>query len=164
MQRLFQIAQGYRGTEVRTPYVLIPSSRKQRLRSSPAHSWTPTMPKMKKTKKQRRRTFPSMGRVSNSSVTKIRMPSKLDKKGKEFIRTPVVTGWWTDITHGRWSYSTREAAATSPLTFIGPVSPRIIVLTPSTSINRGGDNTQSDSLTSVPCRTESQSFPVASVI
>lgn len=50
------------------------SPRKQRLRSSPAHSWTPTMPKMKKTKKQRRRTFPSMGRVSNSSVTKIRIP------------------------------------------------------------------------------------------
>lgn len=134
---------------VQAPYVLIPSSRKQRLRSSPAHSWTPTMPKMKKTKKQRRRTFPSMGRVSNSSVTKIRMPSKLDKKGKEFIRTPVVTRWWTDITHGRRSYPTRDAAATSPLTFIGPVSPRIILLTPSTSINRTEDNTQSDSLTSV---------------
>lgn len=110
------------------------------------------MPKMKKTKKQRRRTFPSMGRVSNSSVTKIRMPSKLDKKGKEFIRTAVVTCSWTDITHGRWSYSTRDAAATSPLTFIGPVSPRIIVLTPSTAINTGGDNTQSDSLTSVKVR------------
>ena len=60
------------------PYVLKSSSRKQRLRSSPAHSWTPTMPKMKKTKKQRRRTFPSMGRVSNSSVTKILIPIKGD--------------------------------------------------------------------------------------
>ena len=40
----------------------------------PAHSWTPTMPKMKKTKKQRRRTLPSMGRVSNNSITKILMP------------------------------------------------------------------------------------------
>lgn len=136
MQRLFQIAQTQvcPGTEVvsrvQTPYVLILSSRKQRLRSSPAHSWTPTMPKMKKTKKQRRRTFPSMGRVSNSSVTKIRMPSKLDKKGKGFIRTSVVTRSWSDITHGRWSYSTHDAVATSPLTFISPVSPRIIVLTP----------------------------------
>ena len=40
----------------------------------PAHSWTPTMPKMKKTKKQRRRTLPSMGRVSNNSITNILMP------------------------------------------------------------------------------------------
>lgn len=56
------------------------SPRKQRLRSSPAHSWTPTMPKMKKTKKQRRRTFPSMGRVSNSKVTKIRIPGGTKNK------------------------------------------------------------------------------------
>lgn len=62
------------------PYVLMSSPRKQRLRSSPAHSWTPTMPKMKKTKKQRRRTFPSMGRVSNSRVTKIRIPSGAKNK------------------------------------------------------------------------------------
>ena len=40
----------------------------------PAQSWTPTMPNMKKTKKQRRSTLPSMGRVSNSSITKILMP------------------------------------------------------------------------------------------
>ena len=33
------------------------------------------MPKMKKTKKQSRRTFPSMGSVSSSSVTRIRMPA-----------------------------------------------------------------------------------------
>lgn len=51
-------------------------SRKQRLRSRPAHSCTPTMPKMKKTKKQSRSTFPSMGRVSSSSVTRIRMPAR----------------------------------------------------------------------------------------
>lgn len=49
-------------------------SRKQRFRSRPAQSWTPTMPKMKKTKKQSRRTFPSMGSVSSSRVTRIRMP------------------------------------------------------------------------------------------
>ena len=46
--------------------------RKQRLRSSPAHSWTPMMPKMKKTKKQRSRTLPSIGSVSSSSITSIR--------------------------------------------------------------------------------------------
>ena len=40
----------------------------------PAQSWTPTMPNMKKTKKQRRSTLPSMGRVSKSSITKILMP------------------------------------------------------------------------------------------
>ena len=32
------------------------------------------MPKMKNTKKQSRRTLPNMGRVSNSSITKILMP------------------------------------------------------------------------------------------
>ena len=41
---------------------------------TPAQSWTPTMPKMKNTKKQSRRTLPSIGRVSNSSITKILMP------------------------------------------------------------------------------------------
>lgn len=50
------------------------SSRKQRLRSKPAQSCTPMMPKMKKTKKQRRRTFPSMGSVSRSRFTRIRIP------------------------------------------------------------------------------------------
>ena len=50
------------------------SGRKQRFLSKPAHSWTPTMPKMKKTKKQRRRTFPSMGSVSKRSVTRMRIP------------------------------------------------------------------------------------------
>lgn len=34
------------------------------------------MPKMKKTKKQRRRTFPSMGNVSKSKFTNIRMPER----------------------------------------------------------------------------------------
>lgn len=70
----------YSTTLLKCPYVLMSSPRKQRLRSSPAHSWTPTMPKMKKTKKQRRRTFPSMGRVSNSRVTKIRIPSGAKNK------------------------------------------------------------------------------------
>ena len=32
------------------------------------------MPKMKKTKKQRRRTFPSIGRVSKRSMTRMRIP------------------------------------------------------------------------------------------
>lgn len=50
------------------------SGRKHRFRSSPAHSWTPTMPKMKKTKKQRSRTLPSIGKVSSSNVTRMRMP------------------------------------------------------------------------------------------
>lgn len=76
-------------------YVLMSSPKKQRLRSSPAHSWTPTMPKMKKTKKQRRRTFPSMGRVSNRRVTRIRIPSRgkektvSTKKMKHVIRADV---------------------------------------------------------------------------
>ena len=37
----------------------------------PAQSCTPTIPKMKKTKKQRSRTFPSMGSVSKRSITRI---------------------------------------------------------------------------------------------
>lgn len=59
------------------------SGRKQRFLSKPAHSWTPTMPKMKKTKKQRRRTFPSMGSVSKRSVTRMRIPEvKRERSGK----------------------------------------------------------------------------------
>lgn len=61
------------GTFIHT-YRLKFSGRKQRFLSNPAHSWTPTMPKIKKTKKQRRRTFPSMGSVSKSSVTRMRIP------------------------------------------------------------------------------------------
>ena len=49
----------------------------QRCLSSPAHSCTPIIPKMKKTKKQRRRTFPSMGSVSSSSITRILMPGNV---------------------------------------------------------------------------------------
>lgn len=52
------------------------SSRKQRFRSRPAQSCTPMMPKMKKTKKQSRSTFPSMGSVSSSRFTRIRMPGR----------------------------------------------------------------------------------------
>lgn len=61
------------------------SSMKQRLRSSPAHSCTPMMPKMKKTKKQRRRTFPSMGKVSRSKFTRIRMPVGGEENQKEQV-------------------------------------------------------------------------------
>lgn len=55
------------------------SGRKQRFLSSPAQSWTPTIPKMKKTKKQRRRTFPNIGSVSKSRVTRMRIPKKANK-------------------------------------------------------------------------------------
>lgn len=65
------------------PGIPYASGRKQRLRSSPSHNWTPTMPKMKKTKKQRSRTFPSIGRVSNSSVTKILIPTQWDTNNKD---------------------------------------------------------------------------------
>ena len=41
----------------------------QRLRRRPAQSWTPMMPKMKKTKKQRRRTLPNIGNVSRRRFT-----------------------------------------------------------------------------------------------
>lgn len=51
-------------------------SRKHLFLSSPAQSWTPTMPKMKKTKKHRRRTLPNIGRVSSSRVTRILMPAR----------------------------------------------------------------------------------------
>lgn len=61
-------------TGVGSGYLTKALSRKQRFRRRPAQSWTPTMPKMKKTKKQSRRTFPSMGSVSSSRVTRIRMP------------------------------------------------------------------------------------------
>lgn len=61
------------------------SSMKQRLRSSPAHSCTPMMPKMKKTKKQRRRTFPSMGKVSRSKFTRMRMPAGGEENQKEQV-------------------------------------------------------------------------------
>lgn len=49
-------------------------SRKHLFLSSPAQSCTPTIPKMKKTKKHKRRTLPNIGRVSNSRVTSIRIP------------------------------------------------------------------------------------------
>jgi hypothetical protein len=49
------------------------SWRKHRLRKRPFHSCTPMMPKMKKTKKHRRRTLPSMGNVSSSSMTRMRI-------------------------------------------------------------------------------------------
>ena len=54
-------------------------SRKHRLRNRPDQSWTPMMPNMKKTKKQSRRTLPSMGNVSSNRVTRIRKPAKRNK-------------------------------------------------------------------------------------
>ena len=50
------------------------SRRKQRWRKRPAHNWTPMIPKMKNTKKQSKRTLPNMGKVSNKSITNIRIP------------------------------------------------------------------------------------------
>lgn len=58
-----------------------------------------------------------MGRVSNSSVTKIRMPSKFkDNKGKEFIRMLFQTQFCIDITCGRWSPAPSCDAAATPAT------------------------------------------------
>lgn len=68
------------------------SSRKQRLRSRPAQSCTPIIPKMKKTKKQSRRTFPSMGSVSSSRFTRIRIPGR--GKGEGMVRPERGWGEW----------------------------------------------------------------------
>lgn len=46
----------------------------QRCRRIPSHSCTPTMPNMKNTKKHSSSTLPSMGNVSSSSITRIRIP------------------------------------------------------------------------------------------
>lgn len=56
-------------------------SRKHLFLSSPAQSWTPTMPKMKKTKKHKRRTLPNIGRVSRSRVTRMRIPVETAERG-----------------------------------------------------------------------------------
>jgi len=64
------------GWTYQAPVMLSGRSRKHRLRSRPAHSWTPMMPKMKKTKKQRRRTLPSIGNVSSNNITSIRIPGQ----------------------------------------------------------------------------------------
>lgn len=45
-----------------------------RCRNIPSHSWTPTIPNMKNTKKHSSNTLPNMGRVSSSSITSIRIP------------------------------------------------------------------------------------------
>lgn len=77
------------------------SSRKQRFRSKPAQSCTPMMPKMKKTKKQSRSTFPSMGSVSSSRFTRIRMPERrmaekvASEKQKEQVKK-LRGGWRRD--------------------------------------------------------------------
>ena len=44
------------------------------------------MPKMKKTKKQRRRTLPNMGNVSNNSITNIRIPENDISLSQNVIR------------------------------------------------------------------------------
>lgn len=74
------------------------SSRKQRFRSRPAQSCTPMMPKMKKTKKQSRSTFPSMGSVSSNRFTRIRMPGRraeemASEKQKEELKKLMWGGW-----------------------------------------------------------------------
>ncbi len=46
---------------------------KQRLRNKPFHNCTPTIPNIKKTKKQRSKTFPSIGNVSSNNMTRIRI-------------------------------------------------------------------------------------------
>ena len=47
--------------------------KKQRLRNKPFHNCTPIIPKIKKTKKQRRSALPSIGNVSSRSITSIRI-------------------------------------------------------------------------------------------
>jgi len=54
-------------------------SRKQRLRRSPDHSWTPMIPNMKKTKKHSIRTLPSIGSVSSNNVTNNKLPKNFIK-------------------------------------------------------------------------------------
>lgn len=49
----------------------------QRCRRIPSHNCTPIIPKIKKTKKQSKRTLPSIGKVSNSSITRIRIPANI---------------------------------------------------------------------------------------
>ncbi|KAK1135530.1 hypothetical protein K0M31_000116 [Melipona bicolor] len=59
----------------------------------PSHSWTPTIPNIKKTKKHSSSTLPSMGRVSSKSITSIRIPVESEtetrKKEKEKERGKV---------------------------------------------------------------------------
>jgi hypothetical protein len=43
------------------------------LRNKPFHNCTPTIPNIKKTKKQRSKTFPSIGKVSSNNMTSIRI-------------------------------------------------------------------------------------------
>lgn len=62
------------------------SSTKQRFRRRPTQSWTPTMPKMKNTKKQSNSTLPSMGSVSSSRVTRMRIPAR-EGKGEDKVST-----------------------------------------------------------------------------
>lgn len=52
----------------------------QRWRRMPSQSWTPTIPKMKNTKKHNSNTLPSMGRVSSNSMTRIRIPKGKHEK------------------------------------------------------------------------------------
>lgn len=75
------------------------SSTKQRFRRRPTQSWTPTMPKMKKTKKQSSSTLPSMGRVSSSRVTRMRIPAG-GRKGEGKVSTTRLQ--WAVSTYAIW--------------------------------------------------------------
>jgi len=73
---------------------------KQRCRSSPAQSCTPRIPKMKNTKKQMSRTFPSIGNVSSSNITSI-LKSTSEKVYTCTYKSRGVgwgVGWGVDVT------------------------------------------------------------------
>lgn len=57
--------------------------RKHRWRRIPSHSCTPTIPNIKKTKKHRSSTLPSIGRVSSKSITSIRIPVESRETGEK---------------------------------------------------------------------------------
>lgn len=56
----------------------------------PAHNCTPTIPKMKKTKKHNKRTLPSIGNVSSSRFTKISNIALLSDKYQHMIILPKI--------------------------------------------------------------------------
>lgn len=71
--------------------------RKHRWRRIPSHSCTPTIPNIKKTKKHRSSTLPSIGRVSSKSITSIRIPverrrrRRLEKRRKKVTKNMAKT-------------------------------------------------------------------------
>ena len=58
---------------------------KQRFLSFPCHNCTPMIPKTKNIRKDNISTLPSIGSVSKSSVTKIRMPAIQNYIQKESV-------------------------------------------------------------------------------